>query len=96
MCIVVPFGSLWLIIQVAYLKDTIARKDEEIEQLQLLKDRRTQSNTNSERYGNYLLCHSSSTPGILSLGGTDKQGRRLSGIRPVKLNLRATSCSGNF
>nr|XP_029120262.1 kinesin-like protein KIN-14C isoform X2 [Elaeis guineensis] len=65
--------------QVAYLKDTIARKDEEIEQLQLLKDRRTQSNTNSERYGNYLLCHSSSTPGILSLGGTDQQGRRLSG-----------------
>ncbi|XP_008804600.2 kinesin-like protein KIN-14C [Phoenix dactylifera] len=64
--------------QVAYLKDTIARKDEEIEQLQLLKDLRTRSNANSERYGNNLLCHSSSTPGILSLGGTDQQGQRLS------------------
>lgn len=65
--------------QVAYLKDTIARKDEEIEQLQLLKDLRMQSNANGERYGNNLLRHSSSTPGILSLCGSNQQDQQLSG-----------------
>lgn len=90
MYIVDPFGSLCLIIQVAYLKDTMMRKDEEIEQLRLLKDLRTQSNANSERYGSNLLCHSSSTPSMLCLGGADQQGRRLSGTRLVKHNLRAT------
>ncbi|KAH7657663.1 Minus-end-directed kinesin ATPase protein [Dioscorea alata] len=58
--------------QVASLKETIARKDEEIEQLQELKD------IGAQKHGNNLLRQSSSTPGFQSLVAT-QPGRRLSG-----------------
>ncbi|XP_028550644.1 kinesin-like protein KIN-14C [Dendrobium catenatum] len=56
-----------LIEQVASLKDTIARKDNEIEQLQRLKDRRVHSpKSNSLRQ--------SSSSGVSSSGGVTQQG----------------------
>ncbi|KAJ7952305.1 Kinesin-like protein [Quillaja saponaria] len=49
--------------QVAYLKDTIARKDEEIERLQLLK-----ANVNGAKRGLSSLCYDSSSPRRHSIG----------------------------
>lgn len=67
--------------QVAFLKDTVARKDGEIEQLQMVIDLRTQSPMlKNER--NAMLIHSSS-PGIPCLGGTTRQGPQLSSARLV-------------
>ncbi|XP_060670239.1 kinesin-like protein KIN-14P [Ziziphus jujuba] len=67
--------------QVALLKNTIAKKDEEIERLQLLKDLKNvypgvdggeKRVTSSLRYG-------SSSPSRDSVGGTPEQGRKPSG-----------------
>ncbi|XP_078447970.1 kinesin-like protein KIN-14C isoform X2 [Wolffia australiana] len=56
--------------QVASLKNMIAIKDEEIEQLQLLKDVRTQTPLpKAEKPGTNALRHSASSPGPLTLGG---------------------------
>ncbi|XP_074575167.1 kinesin-like protein KIN-14C [Curcuma longa] len=55
-----------LLEQVAFLKDTISRKDVEIEQMQMLIDHQTVSI--NEKYA--VLGHSSSAPGILPLEGT--------------------------
>ncbi|KAM0933650.1 putative minus-end-directed kinesin ATPase [Dioscorea sansibarensis] len=86
----VELGAAWsnkegkdvreLMEQVASLKETIARKDEEIEQLQELKDIGAQSQRIIERRGSNLLRQSSSTPGFQSLVAT-QPGRRLSGGR---------------
>ncbi|URD96997.1 KISc [Musa troglodytarum] len=63
--------------QIASLKDIVARKDEEIEQLQQLKDIRLRHNSNSLR-------HSSSSPcGISLLGGTIQQEQNSSNGRVV-------------
>ncbi|CAL9052793.1 unnamed protein product [Musa banksii] len=63
--------------QIASLKDIVARKDEEIEQLQQLKDIRLRHNSNSLR-------HSSSSPcGISLLGGTIQQEQKSSNGRVV-------------
>ncbi|XP_042417366.1 kinesin-like protein KIN-14C isoform X3 [Zingiber officinale] len=52
-----------LLEQVAFLKDTISRKDVEIEQMQMLIDHQTVSHeSTNEKYA--VLGHSSSTPGI--------------------------------
>ncbi|XP_065034086.1 kinesin-like protein KIN-14K isoform X2 [Musa acuminata AAA Group] len=69
-----------LLEQVGFLKDTVARKDEEIEQLQMVIDLRTQSPMLNER--NAMLIHSSS-PGIPCLGGTTRLGPQLSSARLV-------------
>ncbi|XP_064969555.1 kinesin-like protein KIN-14K isoform X2 [Musa acuminata AAA Group] len=70
-----------LLEQVGFLKDTVARKDEEIEQLQMVIDLRTQSPMlKNER--NAMLIHSSS-PGIPCLGGTTRLGPQLSSARLV-------------
>lgn len=63
-----------LIMQVASLKDTIARKDEEIEQLQQAKDTGNQSPgiSNGRKLGGIALQHSSSFPGKLSSSGSQK------------------------
>ncbi|KAG0485787.1 hypothetical protein HPP92_009866 [Vanilla planifolia] len=53
--------------KVASLKDTIARKDEEIEQLQMLKDPRTHSPKSN------LVKHDSSSAGVSSLSGMTRQ-----------------------
>ncbi|CAA6656437.1 unnamed protein product [Spirodela intermedia] len=66
--------------QVASLKDMIARKDEEIGQLQLLKDLKTQP-LRFEKQAMNSLRHSSSSPGQLSLGGSRKLvGRNHGGL----------------
>lgn len=57
-----------LIEQVTSLKDTIARKDEEIEQLQLIKDLRSKSPENSS------LRKTSSSPSVSSFGGLTQLG----------------------
>lgn len=63
--------------QIASLKDIVARKDEEIEQLQQLKDIRLRHISNSLR-------HSSSSPcGISLLGGTIQQEQNSSNGRVV-------------
>ncbi|XP_038985258.1 kinesin-like protein KIN-14D [Phoenix dactylifera] len=83
--------------QVASLKDTIARKDEEIEQLQWLRDTTNQSpSVNSERQGGNALKHSSSAPGISSRSGTVQQGWRLSGGKVVISNNKAASDPENY
>ncbi|RRT83516.1 hypothetical protein B296_00017417 [Ensete ventricosum] len=70
-----------LLEQVAFLKDTVARKDEEIEQLQMVIDLRTRSPMlNNDR--NAMLIHSSS-PGIPCLVGTARLGPQLSSARLV-------------
>lgn len=57
--------------QVASLKDTIGKKDEEIERLQLLKDLKSvYPGVNGEKHGTLSLRHGSSPPSKESLGGT--------------------------
>ena len=81
----------------ASLKDTIARKDEEIEQLQLLRDTTNQSpSVNSERQGGNTLKHSSSAPGISSRSGTVQQGWRSSGGKVVISNIKTASDPENY
>ncbi|WOK95708.1 kinesin-4-like [Canna indica] len=66
-----------LLEQVAFLRDTISRKDEEIEQLQMFVNLKNQSPvTINEKYA--MLRHSSSSPGIPSLSGTIRLGRQIS------------------
>uniref|UniRef100_A0A0E0DZ66 Kinesin motor domain-containing protein n=1 Tax=Oryza meridionalis TaxID=40149 RepID=A0A0E0DZ66_9ORYZ len=66
-----------LLEQVASLKDTIARKDMEIEQLQLLKSKSPNSMT--ERNGSNLLRQSTSSTGLSSLPVASQQNQQLSG-----------------
>ncbi|XP_072963056.1 kinesin-like protein KIN-14K [Typha angustifolia] len=81
-----------LLEQVASLKDTIARKDEEIEQLQLVKTIKAQPlYAKTERNGGNLLRQSSSSPGILPLGVTNQQGQLLLGGRLIKSTDRVSS-----
>nr|DAD39711.1 TPA_asm: hypothetical protein HUJ06_014034 [Nelumbo nucifera] len=68
-----------LLEQVASLKDTIAKKDEEIERLQLLKDQRTvSSGANGEKQRTRVLGHGSPSPSRHSLNGAPLRNRRLS------------------
>lgn len=62
----------------ALLKETITRKDEEIEHLQSLKYRGNQSPCADERQGSNSLRHSSSSPGLPLLGNATQHSRRLS------------------
>lgn len=56
-------------LQVAFLKDTILKKDEEIERLQMVVDHKTRSHVaRDEKYS--VLKHSASSTFIPSLGGT--------------------------
>ncbi|XP_042451273.1 kinesin-like protein KIN-14C isoform X1 [Zingiber officinale] len=58
-----------LLEQVAFLKDTILKKDEEIERLQMVVDHKTRSHVaRDEKYS--VLKHSASSTFIPSLGGT--------------------------
>ncbi|KAH0464569.1 hypothetical protein IEQ34_007355 [Dendrobium chrysotoxum] len=74
-----------LIEQVKSLKDTIARKDKEIEQLQMLKDRRAHSpKSNSLRQ--------SSSSGVSSSGGVTQQG----GSKVVKFSEKVVLDAEHF
>lgn len=75
-------------VQVASLKDTIAKKDEEIEELQLLKD----PNSRSPNASNSLR-HSSSFSGITSISG--QRGQRLTVGRVARFSEKAASDSEN-
>ncbi|KAF0906815.1 hypothetical protein E2562_013215 [Oryza meyeriana var. granulata] len=66
-----------LLEQVASLKDTIARKDMEIEQLQLLKSKSPNSMT--DRNGSSLLRQSTSSTGLSLLPVTSQQNQSQSG-----------------
>ncbi|VAI45690.1 unnamed protein product [Triticum turgidum subsp. durum] len=58
--------------QLSMLKDTISKKDDEIEQLQLLNT--STSKLKSNRQADHILKHSSSSPGITSLGKVSSVG----------------------
>ncbi|XP_048533718.1 kinesin-like protein KIN-14D isoform X1 [Triticum urartu] len=58
--------------QFSMLKDTISKKDDEIEQLQLLNT--STSKLKSNRQADHILKHSSSSPGITSLGKVSSVG----------------------
>ncbi|KAG6672852.1 hypothetical protein I3842_16G080100 [Carya illinoinensis] len=69
--------------QVASLKDTIGKKDEEIERLQLLKDLKSvYPGVNGEKHGTVSLRHGSSPPGRESLGGTLRSQKSFGGKGP--------------
>ncbi|XP_042487466.1 kinesin-like protein KIN-14J [Macadamia integrifolia] len=78
--------------QVASLKDTIAKKDEEIERLQLLKDSSTMSPTvNGEKRGTSLLRHGPSSPSRRSLSVVAAhRSRRLTGGKVSGLDKSAS------
>uniref|UniRef100_A0A6V7QQ42 Kinesin motor domain-containing protein n=1 Tax=Ananas comosus var. bracteatus TaxID=296719 RepID=A0A6V7QQ42_ANACO len=76
--------------QVSFLKDTIAKKDEEIEHLQLLKDVKTHSpRLKVEKQGAALLKHSSSSPGVSLLSGSTAPQNQKSSIGRTVTNNRA-------
>jgi kinesin family protein C2/C3 len=75
--IILPRFHNCVIVQVASLKDTIARKDMEIEQLQLLKSKSPNSMT--DRNGSNLLRQSTSSTGLSSLPVASQQNQQLSG-----------------
>jgi kinesin family protein C2/C3 len=75
-----------LTIQVAALKDTIAKKDEEIERLQLLKDfKNVYPSVNGEKHGTAFLRYGSSSPSKESIGGIPQQSQKPSGGKGLGL-----------
>lgn len=71
--------------QLASLKDVIARKDEEIERLQSLK-----ANHNGAKLGRISVRHGSSSPRRHSIG-TPRNSMRLAGARSFGVNGKAAS-----
>ncbi|KAL3512250.1 hypothetical protein ACH5RR_024967 [Cinchona calisaya] len=65
--------------QVASLKDTIAKKDEEIERLQLKDTKNMHAGANNETRGTNSLRYGSSSPRKSSIGGSPQQSLKLSG-----------------
>ncbi|KAK1307487.1 Kinesin-4 [Acorus calamus] len=85
-----------LIEQVASLKDTIARKEEEIERLHLLKDLKTLSlSANGEKRGSNSSRHASSSPGRPP-GSPFQHRRRLSSGTTTGLTAKLASDHDNF
>ncbi|KAA8542705.1 hypothetical protein F0562_023796 [Nyssa sinensis] len=86
--------------QVASLKDTITKKDEEIERLQLLKDlKNVYQGVNGEKRGTSSLRYGSSSPSKSSLGGTPQRSLKLTGGKGLGIIEKAASdqdhCSDN-
>ncbi|KAH0467993.1 hypothetical protein IEQ34_003026 [Dendrobium chrysotoxum] len=82
--------------QVALLKEANARKDEEIEQLQKLRETGTfSSGVNHVKHGNFVLRHSSFSPEMSSKDLTSQQGLGLSVQRIIRSNNEATLDSDN-
>lgn len=63
------------VIQVAFLKDTIARKDTEIEQLQLMKDKAKSPSLVVDRNGASMPKNSNSNLGLTSLITINRQSQ---------------------
>ncbi|KAL9329933.1 hypothetical protein ACSQ67_004936 [Phaseolus vulgaris] len=74
--------------QMASLKDVIGRKDEEIEQLQLLK-----ANQNGAKHGMISVRHGSTSPRRRSIGTPQNSTRP--GVRSFKVNGKAASDMDN-
>jgi kinesin family protein C2/C3 len=71
-----------LTFQVASLKDTIAKKDEEIERLQLLKDLKSvYPGINGEKRGTVSLRYRSSSPSRESVSRTTQRSQRPLGVK---------------
>lgn len=79
----------------ASLKGTIARKDKEIERLQLLKDMGNQYLHTKEGYNRSSLRQSSSSPGLALLSPATRHSRKLSGRKAAVSSKRANSDPGN-
>ncbi|EMS55440.1 Kinesin-4 [Triticum urartu] len=77
--------------QLSLLKDKIAKKDEEINQLQTHSPR-----VKTGKRADSLLKHSSSSPGISSLGSKMQHRRTASGGKAMGLISRAGSDADNF
>nr|TKW21881.1 hypothetical protein SEVIR_4G149801v2 [Setaria viridis] len=80
--------------QLSLLKDKIAKKDEEINRLQLLKTQTPRART--VKRADSPLKHSSSSPGISSLGSRIKHRRTASGGKAMNIGSRAGSDADNF
>ncbi|KAK2988431.1 hypothetical protein RJ640_023978, partial [Escallonia rubra] len=83
--------------QVVSLKDTIAKKDEEIERLQLLKDlKNVYQGVNGEKRGAALVRYGSSSPSRNSIGGTPQRNLKSPGGKGSGLIEKAASDPDNF
>ncbi|OEL16173.1 Kinesin KP1 [Dichanthelium oligosanthes] len=80
--------------QLSLLKHKIAKKDEEINRLQLLKTQTPRART--VKRGDSPLKHSSSSPGISSLGSRIQHRRTASGGKAMSIGSRAGSDVDNF
>ncbi|CAN6177854.1 unnamed protein product [Urochloa humidicola] len=80
--------------QLSLLKHKIAKKDEEINRLQLLKTQTPRGRT--LRRADSSLKHSSSSPGISSLGSRIQHRRTASGGKAISIGSRAVSDADNF
>ncbi|RLN12122.1 hypothetical protein C2845_PM09G16070 [Panicum miliaceum] len=80
--------------QISLLKHKIAKKDEEINRLQLLKTQTPRSRT--VKRADSPLKHSSSSPGISSLGNRIQHRRTASGGKAMSIASRAGSDADNF
>lgn len=81
-------------LQISLLKDKIAKKDEEINRLQLLKTQTPRART--VKSADFPLKHSSSSPGISSLGTRIKHRRTVSSGKAMSIGSRAGSDADNF
>ncbi|KAF8652021.1 hypothetical protein HU200_062963 [Digitaria exilis] len=80
--------------QLSLLKHKIAKKDEEINRLQLLKAQTPKART--VKRSDSPLKHSSSSPGISSLGTRIQHRRTASGGKAMSIRSRAGSDADNF
>uniref|UniRef100_A0A0A9H698 Uncharacterized protein n=1 Tax=Arundo donax TaxID=35708 RepID=A0A0A9H698_ARUDO len=80
--------------QLSLLKHKIAKKDEEINRLQLLKTQTPRART--AKRADSPLKHSSSSPGISSLGSKIQHRRTASGGKAMSIGSRAGSDADNF
>ncbi|XP_057954477.1 kinesin-like protein KIN-14C isoform X2 [Malania oleifera] len=82
--------------QVATLKDTIAKKDEEIERLQLHRDlKNVYPNAIGEKHGTVSLRYESSSQSGNSIGGTSQRNQKLSSGKNLGLTEKAGSDHDN-
>lgn len=80
----------------ASLRDTITKKDEEIERLLMLKDLRTQHpNLSNEKRGRSLAKHASSSPSRAILGVHSHHSRKMSSGRSFRSTDKAASDQDN-
>ncbi|TVU07849.1 hypothetical protein EJB05_41221 [Eragrostis curvula] len=80
--------------QLSLLKHKIAKKDEEINRFQLLKTQTPRART--AKRADSPLKHSSSSPGISSLGSKIQHRRTASGGKAMSIGSRAFSDADNF